>query len=61
MEWYIVQCANTKCSRYMASKSSAISKGCPFCGKRFKINDGFIQNCHHQKDAIYLVKRYNLN
>ncbi len=57
--WYVAQCPELGCSRYMITKGGTIRKKCPYCNRSFKVNDHFIKAFNTQDEAREHVKFYN--
>ncbi len=59
MSWWIVQCPDLDCSRYMLVSAGTKRKKCPYCNRSFKVDDNFIKSCDTQEEARKYVKFYN--
>lgn len=60
IKWFVVQCNNLDCSKYMVTREGTKRKKCPYCNKSFKVNDNFIRSFLNQEDARKFLKKMNM-
>ncbi len=57
--WLAVQCSRLSCSKFQVVKDGTMTKKCPYCGRRFKVEGNVVKKFPDQLHTRVYVKKMN--